>query len=363
MPRPRPLTNVSSAIPWGSEQQLTPRTPHSATASGSRTSRLEQGFSKIQLSDGGPDDTGYDDGGTLQSAPLLASSSTAHFERHNSRGYAAPGSAASAKSAGKRRAVHSFEFISRVLKRLPLAVGVFTAGVLLILIVLSFTRPGALHRYVGAMLPESQKPSPTKTSVPASVPADAPLEASMTPTEGSQADPHQHAAGQMDSQVHKEAKVHFLSYENYTTFPLTPLEYLHECATMHQGYMSHGDYWDLSKMGAMDVKHQDEGQQSSVCDSTITYMLDGKAGLTADLALMAQAAALAREVCKNFTMLYKKRAQINLTPAPSEIGRSLLMIPIGTEESTFFLLPFSRVIHHSFPVALSDGHITSKTSR
>ncbi|PPQ99506.1 hypothetical protein CVT24_005296 [Panaeolus cyanescens] len=293
MPRPRPLTNVSSAIPWGSDQQLTPRTPHSATASGSRTSRLEQGFSKIQLSDEGLDAPEYDDQVTLQSAPLLASSSTARFG-------ASLGSSTSAKRPGARRARRPAELISHVVTRLPLVLGVFVAGVLLILIVLSFTRPGALHRYVGATLPESEKPSSTIASAPAVIPTDLSVEGSMTPTMGSQADPHHHSTTQTDSQVHTGNTVHLLSYENYTTFPLAPFEYLHECAAMHQGYMSHGDYWEVSRMGAMDVKHHDEGQQSLVCDSTITYMLDGKAGLTADLALMAQAAALARERNRTF---------------------------------------------------------------
>lgn len=54
-------------------------------------------------------------------------------------------------------------------------------------------------------------------------------------------------------------------------------------------------------MGILDVAHHDdnkvaEGQRTAVCTSTITYMLDGEVGLLADLALMAQAAALAREV-------------------------------------------------------------------
>lgn len=38
------------------------------------------------------------------------------------------------------------------------------------------------------------------------------------------------------------------------------------------------------------------GKGDKICASTMTYMLDGKVGLMADLALMAQVAALAREV-------------------------------------------------------------------
>ena len=67
--------------------------------------------------------------------------------------------------------------------------------------------------------------------------------------------------------------------------------------------MAHGEYWQ-SLHGEMDVEHHDdntdyhlpEGERTKVCSKTITYMLDGHVGLAADLALMAQAAAMAREV-------------------------------------------------------------------
>ncbi|RXW22678.1 hypothetical protein EST38_g3189 [Candolleomyces aberdarensis] len=49
----------------------------------------------------------------------------------------------------------------------------------------------------------------------------------------------------------------------------------------------------------MDVDHFD-GPNDNICNSTITYMLDGNVGLAADLALMAQAAALARERNRTF---------------------------------------------------------------
>lgn len=102
--------------------------------------------------------------------------------------------------------------------------------------------------------------------------------------------------------IHSDVKV--LSYENYTKFPLLPSQYRAECAKLHQGYMSHGDYWDVPVNGILDVVHHDdmrdyhlpEGERTAVCKNTITYMLDGKVGLLADLALMAQVAALAREV-------------------------------------------------------------------
>ncbi|KAJ3518015.1 hypothetical protein NLJ89_g137 [Agrocybe chaxingu] len=64
--------------------------------------------------------------------------------------------------------------------------------------------------------------------------------------------------------------------------------------------MAHGDYWEISSMGNMDVQHPEQDEIDAVCSSTITYMLDGTAGLAADLALMAQAAALARERNRTF---------------------------------------------------------------
>ncbi|KAF9532117.1 hypothetical protein CPB83DRAFT_848377 [Crepidotus variabilis] len=259
MPRPRPLTNVSSAVPYQDEHQLTPRTPRSA--SGSRTSRLEQGFAKVQLTEANENE--FDEDSTLQSAPLLASSSTAHFSAH-------PRGPTSAKDGRKdRKKPPAVELLSLAVSRIPLAIGIFASGILLILIVLSFTRPEVLHRYVGAKAPNAT--------------------ASANPKLASGSKPV-HAA-------ESEKNIHLISYENYTTFPLHPLQYAEECAKLHQGYMSHGDYWDISHMGPKDVQHSSD---STVCSSTITYMLSGLVGLSADLALMAQVAALAREQNRTF---------------------------------------------------------------
>lgn len=85
-----------------------------------------------------------------------------------------------------------------------------------------------------------------------------------------------------------------ISYENYTTFPLTSTQYLAECYKMTNGWMTMEKYWDVHGNGVMDVPHVDDDE---VCSSSITYMLDGERGLFSDLALIAQAAALAREVC------------------------------------------------------------------
>jgi len=57
---------------------------------------------------------------------------------------------------------------------------------------------------------------------------------------------------------------------------------------------SHGSYWSTEAPSAtLDVEHRNE---AGTCSSTITYMLDGYAGLAADLSLLAQVSALARMV-------------------------------------------------------------------
>jgi hypothetical protein len=61
--------------------------------------------------------------------------------------------------------------------------------------------------------------------------------------------------------------------------------------------MSHGEYWATMKGSeTLDVPHEHDIGEGGVCSSTITYMLDGTVGLFYDLALIAQTAALAREV-------------------------------------------------------------------
>ena len=268
MPRPRPLTNVAPAR-YDPDQQLTPRTPHS----GSRTSRAEQGFAKLQIveANDAEDDDRYD---TLQSAPLLASSSSARFTSRN-----AEQPHTTTKFHSQKILIQSAAVLSTIISRLPLALGILTAGILLFLTVISFTRREALHKYVGAKAPNltvstsSIKPGPSTS---------------------------------LSSPEHGLVDVHLLSYENYTTFPLHPPQYLAECSKLNTGYMAHGDYWDISFMGPTDTAHHEQstGENSMICSSTITYMLDGTVGLTADLALMAQAAALAREVSFQGLMIW-----------------------------------------------------------
>lgn len=248
MPRPKPLKNLSSALPHsGDNGSLTPRTPHS------RTARLEGGFAKLQVSDanGFEDDTFI---GQHQSEPLLASSSTGRF----------PGDPTSSKTTGLVRSTR--EPVSPM-TRVLLLFGIGVAGVLLLLIVLSFTRRDIIHQFLGLHIPV---PSPSSTKA---------------------------------SQHHPQTGAHAISYENYTKFPLLGTEYLKECQKQMSGFMHHGDYWEgHSHDGvAVDVDHFD-GPNDHICKSTVTYMLDGNVGLAADLALMAQAAALAREVGLNFAV-------------------------------------------------------------
>lgn len=61
---------------------------------------------------------------------------------------------------------------------------------------------------------------------------------------------------------------------------------------MHQSTMEHHSYWYAPEEGSMDVPHS---SSSSTCRSTITYQLDSFTGLFAQLSLLAQVAALARE--------------------------------------------------------------------
>lgn len=83
-----------------------------------------------------------------------------------------------------------------------------------------------------------------------------------------------------------------ISYENYTTFPLNPSQYRDECQKITPAFMQVNlGYWAPAKS---DVLHRPVSDRT--CTSTVTYMLGGGVGLLADLALMAQAAAFAREV-------------------------------------------------------------------
>lgn len=143
--------------------------------------------------------------------------------------------------------------------KLPFVFLSVTAGFLFFLTVVAYWRPGTLEWYLGV-------PVPFFKQGPASSVNHNDLNSSL-----------------------------IISYENYTSFPLSTHDYLVECYKMHPGgFMPPTKFWEPNVAGVMDVVHSDD---KDVCSSTITYMLDGRMGLLADLALIAQAAGLAREVC------------------------------------------------------------------
>lgn len=88
-----------------------------------------------------------------------------------------------------------------------------------------------------------------------------------------------------------------LDYSNHTSFPLESIEYEEECWSFQNSHeTSRGDYWEMKDAEMMDVPHEHAPGEGGICSSTITYILDGSVGLFYDLALIAQAAAFAREV-------------------------------------------------------------------
>ncbi|KAK7040150.1 hypothetical protein VNI00_009956 [Paramarasmius palmivorus] len=276
MPRPRPLANVQSSSSgnysiYQSAGQLTPRTPHS------RAGRAEEAYSEIELH-GVEEDEEEDDptGRHHQSVPLLRSSASDSFPATGYRGRGDDHDDENSKdSIGLN--------LRTIAARLPIAFGTMIAGLLLVLIVVSYQKPGTLEKYVGVSVPTP--PASSKENSTLSVSNDT---ENINTTNSSPTTHHHH-----DALV--------ISYGNYTKFPLLPTEYMSECEKIAGGFHHHGAYWEPHDGGVMDVVHADEGnEQSEICASTITYMLSGRVGLVADLALMAQAAALARERNRTF---------------------------------------------------------------
>ncbi|KAF9257092.1 hypothetical protein L218DRAFT_965661 [Marasmius fiardii PR-910] len=252
MPRPQPLTHVSRSqsldSPYGS--QLTPRTPHS------RSGRAEEAYGEVEIHDENDDELQEDDARNMQNVPLLRSSASDSFP---ASGYRGRGDDEPARTKGKELS------LKLIASRLPVVIGSMVAGLLLILVVVSYQKPGTLEKYMGAVAPSAGSSKDSNST-------------------------HQH-------QNHVDPAM-VISYENYTTFPLKPQEYVAECSKMIGPWMSaHGAYWDIPHMGVKDVVHK---SGPPVCSSTITYMLGGRVGLVADLALIAQAAALARERNRTF---------------------------------------------------------------
>lgn len=253
MPPPR-LQNIPTASARAQPGQLTPRTPHS------RAGRAEEALTEFELEQ-------YGDGGDQehplqqQSEPLLASSTSDSFppSGHRVRGD---------DDLKPRRTNRDLRRVVRwLVANWGLIFGSALALVLFLTLILSYKRPDVLLSAVGVT---ETSPSPTPTTKQDDTPP-----------------PHPE---------------HIISYENYTRFPLDPLEYKAECHKLMGDIMGAMEYWS----GEEDVVHHDEvdpgpypapeGLPTQICGKTITYMLDGHVGLLADLALMAQAAGLAREV-------------------------------------------------------------------
>jgi len=253
MPPPR-LQNIPTTSARAQSGQLTPRTPHS------RAGRAEEALTAFELEQYGDGD---DQGHALQqqSEPLLASSTSDSF----------PPSGHRVRGDDDLKLRKTNRDLRRVVRWLianwGLIFGSALAVVLFLTLVLSYKRPDVLLSAVGV----------TETS-----PSPAP-----TTKQDDTLPPHPE---------------YIISYENYTRFPLDPLEYKAECHKLMGDIMGAMEYWS----GEEDVVHHDEvdpgpypapeGLPTQICSKTITYMLDGHVGLLADLALMAQAAGLAREV-------------------------------------------------------------------
>lgn len=268
MPRPTPLSNPSNPYPHF-DTQLTPRTPHS------RAGRAEEAYSAVELEQIDFDDEDYGSAVQQQNAPLLSSSASDSFPQI---GYRSRGDDYDQRTARKEK--RQGLSADKIISRLPLALYSSVAAVLLVLVFFSLREPEALKKYVGA----------TDTS-------DAPSAAP-----GPTASPAVDIAPGMDApQHHSPGHITLISYENYTSFPLDPIQYRAECIKLTPAIMAPHEYWDTHNL--RDVPHVDEQPgytlapgEAPICNRTITYQLDGWAGLLVDLALIAQAAAFAREV-------------------------------------------------------------------
>jgi hypothetical protein len=250
---PPRLSNLPSASARLNPEPLTPRTPHS------RSGRAEEAFTEIELEQYG--DSDYHEYAQQQREPLLASSTSADFP---SSGYRAKGDGDLDVQKKSRSPLVVMQWL---VSHCGLVFGSALALVLFLTFVLSYKDPDYLLSASGIAEPS---PSPIPTS------------------------------NQDDNVLlHPE---NIISYENYTHFPLDPLEYKHECGKLMGVFVPSAEFWS----GEEDVVHHDEvdpgkypapeGLPTQICHKTITYMLDGYVGLLADLALMAQAAGLAREV-------------------------------------------------------------------
>lgn len=238
---PRPLTNISTSgrESAGEYQTLTPRTPRTRSA-------FSESFTEIELER--LDEEEEDDNGNSSRSPLLPTHSNSNLNRRT-RDKASQIGQMMIDAYNDWRKDLKLEII---LARIPILVGGFIAAFMIYLVFVTYDSPDYLDKYFEQFYNKST-----------------------------------------------------ISYENYSNFPLHPNEFLLECyklSPVTTKPYSRG-YWYMDQNTLADVVHADEKpgykpthRYQHVCKSSITYMLGGDVGLLADLALMAQVAALAREV-------------------------------------------------------------------
>lgn len=230
------ICKMSTGTRYGQDYYLTPRTPRS---------RVSQSFNRQH------DERNEVD--YQQAEPLLRSSASDTFEGSGQQIQVRPISLElppSPRKRGKKGSTQLLTTLTPWLSKAPLILGLIGALLLLGLFILSLQQPETLQKYI--------LENPPTQNV-------------------------EKVDGMPD----------FIDYSNYTDFPLEPSEYEEECWLIQEKMKSHPDYWDGM---VVDVPHESPPGADGVCSSSITYMLDGSVGLAFDLALIAQVAALAREV-------------------------------------------------------------------
>ncbi|KAI0778815.1 hypothetical protein BD413DRAFT_512009 [Trametes elegans] len=276
-PRPLPDILVSGRPSRSDYRILTPRTPHT------RAGRAEEGFTEVELQAFQDDEANeYASQAQQQSQPLLSPHSRVP-------GYRSRGDDHDAQTKGRLLTPKA------ILVKIPLVGGSLLAALLLVLVTVSINRPG----YLDSTFLESPGDF-VESEEPYAPPKDHTAPPPYTATAAAPSSP---------SIVETRPPPDLLiSYDNYSSFPLTGDQYRQECYKLMSAFMPDIAYWDVSPMGAHDVVHHDdvtdyhlpEGERTRVCSRTLTYLLDGRVGLMADLALMAQAAAFARERNRTF---------------------------------------------------------------
>ena len=229
---------MSSARPPTTDyQNLVPRTPRSTrnTSFAAKQSHL-------------PTVQDADEVDYLQTAPLLQSARSPTFPPDAHAGFPSGNEYPKARRRSRFGALETArQWAVNAFERAPLAIGTVVALLLFGLWVLSIKQPEVLQQVIGT------------------------------------------------SNSTNLASIHGIDYSNYTTFPLSSLQYEVQCWKVQSKMHGHGKFWDAMPGMDLDVPHTN-AEGGNVCSSTITYLLDGSTGLVFHLAIIAQLAAMAREV-------------------------------------------------------------------